>query len=301
MHVVVLQMDDRLPEDELQTQPSVTALVRLRFTRHNQKTAAARGWGYRCLTTGHEDKPPWWRKVFALRDLLVVDPERDQLIVLWMETDAHLTICQRNDPIKLATRDPQMSMWISPDAPPAVVPFNAGAFLVRGSTRGRALVNHWCSVYDPAVWARVPSKSNLSGLQKQSTTQAFHWKHTVGRWAGVAYEQGSFIHHLLPMAREYGIRRLPYYVFDEIDCRQPHQDSIVVHLHGRHAERVCAPEEQQCVFRVVHWKPWWYMTSWVWNIVHEAEPKWRIIVFFSVLIGMIVGCMFYHHRVSSAR
>ena len=77
-----------------------------------------RGWSYLLRTTGHEDKPPWWRKVFAIRDLLVNDPQPDELLVLWLDSDAHMTECTGIDPVQLAQRDAAACMWISPDAPP---------------------------------------------------------------------------------------------------------------------------------------------------------------------------------------
>jgi hypothetical protein len=269
MRTLVLQMDDRLEGDTALLQPSPDAQIRLTFTRHNRTVAQGRGCAYQFQPGGHQENPPWWRKVFAMRDVFSNDPEPHELLVLWMDSDAMLTDCGSLDPSGLATRYPKNCMWISPDAPPAQSGFNAGSFLVRGTNAGRALLWEWCSKYNPHNWVRRrqserPTMSVREGLEKQGLDQPLWWQNTVGGWAGPAFEQGSFAESFLPAADRYGIVIMPYYVFNEVDCKRPHQHSITVHLYGSHASRKCSLPHLPCVYRAVHWKPViWFVSGWI--------------------------------------
>ena len=219
--------------------------------------------------------PPWWWKVFAVRDVIRQDPNPDTLLVLWMDADAVLTPCGRMDPVQLALSDVGHCMWISPDAPPAQYAFNAGVFLIRGSVKGRQLMDAWCALYRPEHWQRVHNNPTTSvtnttvliGEDRQSSHRPWRWQHVVGSWGGEAFEQGSFCAHILPQAAHYGIVSLPYYVFNEVHCNAPHHHSLAVHMYGQHAAVQCE-EPQQCVGRSLHWQPILHR-SWVFVVDHR--------------------------------
>ena len=158
MRLVVLQIDNRLPEDmHAVSFGSATkdASMRVQFTFRNQEIIRKKGWVHDLRFTGDDDKPPWWWKVFAMRDLFLADPDPASLLVLWMDTDAVLADCTGSCPIQLAVNDPTACMWISPDEVPWRSPFNAGAFLIRGTATGQRLLDDWCKLYDPRMWQEV--------------------------------------------------------------------------------------------------------------------------------------------------
>jgi hypothetical protein len=173
--------------------------------------------------------------------------------MVFVRTSTMRPQCTGTDPVRLAENDVLKCLWMSPDVSVMQSPFNAGAFLVRGTVSGRRLIADWCALYDPNMWttthAGPPASTDhdtvRTGLQKQSNAAPRRWKNTVGSWAGEAFEQGSFVKHLWPRANQYGVQALPYYVFNEVDCTHPHNDSVCVHLHGVYVVRPCGPE--QCV------------------------------------------------------
>jgi hypothetical protein len=93
MRLTLLQMDDRLETDwqmPADTRPP-DSRVRVEFVNRNRVLTQARGWSHVLRTTGYHHLPPWWWKVFAIRDLFHSDPDPSSLLVLWMDTDAALT------------------------------------------------------------------------------------------------------------------------------------------------------------------------------------------------------------------
>ena len=301
MRLTVLQIDNRLSEDATnanlspergifsdEIDPAQDAALRLAFTAENRLRVLSRGWKYDFRQWGDPMQPPWWWKVFVIRDIFEQDPDPVDLLVLWMDTDALVTECRIGGPVSLATNEPTACMWISPDAPPSRSPFNAGCFLVRGSPAGRTLMRTWCSLYDPGVWQRVLQPTQTSeptavrfGLEKQPLDQPTRWLFIAGRWAGDAFEQGAFTRHILPHADRYGLRRLPYYVFNEVRCEFPHARSITIHMSGHLAGLPCSVNEQRCVNHHMHWRPFVWKT--MQSVLYTNEKKWIFIMVLVVL------------------
>lgn len=202
MRLVVLQIDDRIAEDAVlhPSARSKDATMRLQFLADNQRRVAERGWEHDLRLTPYDaDMPPWWWKVFAIRELMQRDAQPASLLVLWMDTDAMLSTCRMTDPLRLARCYPSSCMWISPDAPQFhLAPFNAGVFLVRGSPAGRRLMDAWCALYRPSHWTRIineatppSSETVVTGLERQPRGRRWRWQHIVGPWAGKAFEQAG--------------------------------------------------------------------------------------------------------------
>ena len=316
MRVTVLQIDNRLSEDATQSTlspnrgifsdqvcPVWDAALRLSFTTENRIRVLSRGWKYDFRESGNAMQPPWWWKVFAIHDIFEQDSDPRDLLVMWMDTDALVTNCHIDGPVSLATSDPAACMWISPDAPPARSPFNAGCFLVRGSAAGRTLMRTWCSLYDPGVWHRVPqplqmqtSTSVRVGIEKQARDQQNHWMFTSGQWAGDAFEQGAFSQHILPHAKRYGVQSLPYYVFNEVHCESPHAKSITVHMSGHFALLPCRFDQQRCVNRRLHWRPFF------WKTIHFAdEKKWCASMCLPAIVVLVILLLWWWCKSSSGQ
>ena len=145
-----------------------------------------------------------------------------------------------------------------PDAPGSASVFNAGVFLVRGTPAGRRILDDWCALYNRSLWTRVPwdgsSSSSVSVSlnipdKQQRSLQNWRWQFLARTWAGEAFEQGTFVRHILPLATEYGIRSMPYYVFNEVHCVQPHRHSIAFHMYGNYSRLSCVGPSEGCVMR----------------------------------------------------
>lgn len=206
MRLLVLQVEDR--RDPLTD----------RLMEHNQRVCAAHhGVRYVRRTQGWEDRPPYWRKVFALAELMAAHRHEVEF-ALWLDSDALFAQYDTMGPLDVPARWPGFAMWLSPDAPPRYgAPFCAGVFLLRNDRLGRRLVRTWRGMYRPDRWSR---------------DDGGRWT-CAGGFAGPDYEQGAFIDRILRApAWAPHLCVLPYHVFNAVDCAHLHGDTVTVHLAG---------------------------------------------------------------------
>lgn len=183
------------------------------FMEHNRRVAAKYEFEYvQINTTYDENLPPYWWKVFALRNIMYDRPDVD--LVMWLDSDAFLAQYDTRNPVMIAESDPDHEMWVSPDTWPDPWSFNAGSFVVRNSPTGRAIMDKWVSLYNPARWNKVQGK----------------WK-ADGPWAGPDYEQGSFANNIQDDA-SFRIKTFPSYVLSNTSCKNIHPDTVSVHTYG---------------------------------------------------------------------
>lgn len=205
--LLLLQIEDR-------SDPMLNAFIDI-----NRKMCKKHGVEYVFLKQGRPDIPHYWWKIFELNRIM--QERKDIELVMWLDSDAFLTQWKRINPIQLANAHPNVTMFISPDAPPKyTAKFCAGSFVLRNNENGRHLMSEWQSYYDPSKWEKYDNG---------------RWK-TKGYFGGSDYEQGAFIDKLLPYANQKNILSLPYYVFNENKCTNPHPDSISIHLAGEYKE-----------------------------------------------------------------
>lgn len=184
-----------------------------RFLQHNQDLSKKHGFEHVWIKHEYDASlPPWWWKVFCMRKLMSERPDVD--LMMWLDSDAFLCQYEKRNPQHLAAEQPDVNMWVSPDAFPDPSEFNAGSYIVRNNAVGHQILDEWVSLYDATRW----TKSNG------------RWK-SQGPWAGLDYEQGSFAKHLLPKA-SYRIQQLPSYVLNHPSCRKLSDSTISVHLYG---------------------------------------------------------------------
>jgi hypothetical protein len=206
MRLLVLQIENR-------DDPMLNA-----FMKMNRDMCQKHGAEYMFLDSSTVNAPPYWWKVFEIDRIM--QNRNDIDLIMWLDSDAFLSQWKRNNPIQLAMQYPKANVFVSPDAPPKYsATFCAGSFLIRNNETGRRLVDKWKDLYNKERW------TNKNG----------HWK-TEGSFGGLDYEQGSFIEHFLSQAKEWGIIILPYYIFNETNCKSPHHDSISTHLAGHYKE-----------------------------------------------------------------
>jgi hypothetical protein len=187
--------------------------------QRNKDVATKYGFDHVFLSHGDETIPHYWQKVFALDQLM--HERKDIDLFMWLDSDAFIIQWSKKNVFHLVSNDSQNVMWISPDAPKYYASFCAGAFLVRNNSQGRDIIGRWKSLYQPKMWTKHDNGSWISN----------------GEFAGPYYEQGAFIEHILPHANELGIKVLPYYVFNEINCDSPNPASITVHLAGNYKDQ----------------------------------------------------------------
>lgn len=125
------------------------------------------------LKGGYEQYPPWWRKVFVVKELL-----NTYEAVLWVDTDAaivghsHFKTLFDNKHFFLSPNPPMLN-WSALSTFSA--PFCAGIWGVRASEEGKTIMKVWSDCYNPLNWKR----------------QGAQWIGS-GAYAGPSYEQGAF-------------------------------------------------------------------------------------------------------------
>jgi hypothetical protein len=123
---------------------------------------------------GYEEYPPWWRKVFLVKELLT-----HYEAIMWVDSDAsivgsfHFKDLFRDRHFVLSPNPPMLdneslSMFSAP--------FCAGVWAVRSSPQGIALMERWAQLYEKKNWK----------------VEGNNWTHLQGIYAGIAYEQGAF-------------------------------------------------------------------------------------------------------------
>ena len=218
--LIVLQIEDR---------PCKHLHVQCALMRRNERACAQHGIEYHFMSRPLPAIPPFWRKVFVVKHILDTRPDVD--FVMWVDSDAWLYDIENRHPLKLTTRHPSASFWISPDPPVWNAPTNAGVFLVRNDVAGRDVMAAWQAQYKPRTWCK-----DARG----------RWK-TSGAWAGPTYEQGAFNANVLKDARyKPHIRVLPWYVFCETQLKKPHKRCIVIHLAGGYKHKLTLPDSKTC-------------------------------------------------------
>lgn len=211
--VLVLQNDDR--EDGY-----IKPLRAL-----NQFWAKRQGYNYRFLKSGgYSRMPPWWRKVFLVRDACrkghtVIYLDSD---AVWHDPDAPLEmVATRHGTEKLQAGiyiGKGVGFWKPVDA-------NAGVFIAHGR-RGKELMEAWCALYTNEVaqkWTASMSSNRM------------HWQWS-GAWAGETFEQGAFVKHLLNRP---GVHAVPWGILNSHSIGQVTR-CLVKHFYGPHKANINA-------------------------------------------------------------
>jgi hypothetical protein len=193
-NVALLQFDDR--DDQ--------ALYPLdRLAARNAAYAAAHGYEHIFVRSHPNLVPVFWHKLALIEQALA-----NHEFVAWLDTDA--VIHDLNLEIEKLFTGPEM-MIFSGDLPiyPKPLAFNAGVFFCRGE-RARALMREWASLYPSQLWRKMDGQ----------------WNFADHKWAGPAYEQGSFAEKLLPKY-ESQFRFLPWQL---LQSPYPLAQSLTLHF-----------------------------------------------------------------------
>lgn len=166
------------------------------------------------LRSGPIDKPPYWWKVSVLLEMLKTSKYD---IVCWTDSDAYVNDTDRDIRTFFSDTENNISMIICPDPEPWTSKFMAALFIVKNVQTSINIFEDWLALYNEDAW------------QKSSNGK---WKYIGGNaWAGLDYEQGAFIEGIMPKYHSV-IKILPWYVFHETNCLEPHPNCWSIHIPG---------------------------------------------------------------------
>ncbi|MDM9626476.1 hypothetical protein QTL95_11250 [Rhizobium sp. S152] len=216
MKIAVIQFDDR----PIEVLAHVATLI-----GRNAQYAKQHGYEYAFVNRLGMDIPPFWAKPHIAKHYLNAGYDA----VLWLDTDA--VVHDIDMPVDRFFSNDEVFVYSS-DNPVWRSPFNAGVFMCRGQ-RGLELMTEWAALYPPDLWEKT-------GQQ---------WICRDPRWAGPAYEQGSFVTHMLPKYALSGLlKRLPWEV---LQAPFPMKGSFTLHFAGQFKPNIgvysAPPSEQLAV------------------------------------------------------
>lgn len=137
--------------------------------------------------------PPWWRKVFAMRDLM----RRPVDYVMWLDSDAAFAPRAFGIPIAAMFENesgpggggPVVHVGRDPLIYGFLAKLNAGVFAVRNDEAGKAFVEEWCSGFDKSKWCPPGEECPGDGDMYPIGGGSRAWK-TSEAWAEGNFEQG---------------------------------------------------------------------------------------------------------------
>jgi hypothetical protein len=140
----------------------------------NKEYCKEKGYDYKFFSKGYENVPPYWRKVFLVKEFL-----NFYSVVVWVDTDAAIV---SNEAVDTLFR-PQTHFAFSPN--PNLLhlsmldmlsaPFCAGVWAVKSTPQGKTIMDYWSNSYNPKKWSLKDGK----------------WIADCP-YGGYCYEQGSF-------------------------------------------------------------------------------------------------------------
>lgn len=198
-HIAILQIEDR-------NNPFFELAININKSYCNQHQI-----DHILHTTGPTDKPPYWWKVVGIIDLL---KSNQYDIICWMDSDAYVYDTKR-DIRTFFSNTKNESIIICPDPPPWKSKFMAAVFMVKNNHTSVSIFDNWLKMYNPNSWKKMSNDK---------------WQYIGnGTWAGTDYEQGAFVEEIMPKYQP-NIKILPWYVFHEINCSNPHLDCWSIHI-----------------------------------------------------------------------
>jgi galactosyl transferase GMA12/MNN10 family len=205
--ILLLQIEDR--KTELLT----------KFIQHNKKICNENDIRYVFMEKSDFHVPPYWQKIFELNKHMENNPEIEY--AMWLDSDAILVNFTKSKMQNFLETHKDYSFIISKDMPPWDSEFNAGSFIVKNDDIGKKIMKDWLEKYNPDKWSYENSL----------------WS-TESAWAGIEYEQGSFVYYILgnPDYAKH-ILQLPYFTLNNNSCNSDNNDqNIASHLAGHFKE-----------------------------------------------------------------
>lgn len=198
MKVAIVQYDNRNEHDL----GAMGGLIKI-----NANYAKKHGYEHIFYQDVYLNVPPYWAKVFAVLDAI----NRGFDIVLWLDSDAVVHDFEKT--VESFFEGPEVFIYSS-DCGIWPEFFNAGIFFVK--KEAKRVVEEWAGLYDESLWVKEPE----------------WWRHCQGRWAGEAFEQGTFTEHIIPKY-ENVLKKIDW---QTIQSPYPTDKSFIVHFAGKFRE-----------------------------------------------------------------
>lgn len=198
MKIAIVQFDSRPPDALGFLAPLIV---------RNSHYAKQHGYEHFFVSRLGMDIPPFWAKPHVVMFYLKSGYD----IVLWLDTDA--VVHDLAMPVTRFFVGDEVFIYAS-DNPVWRSSFNAGVFICKGIV-ALDLMLEWAALYQPDQWEKHEND----------------WRCRDARWAGPAYEQGSFAINILPKYGQSGLfKQLPWEV---LQSPFPVDNSFTLHFAER--------------------------------------------------------------------
>lgn len=138
------------------------------LVKQNTEFCQSAGYDHLFVSGTLEELPPYWAKVFAVRNV-AASGRYDS--ILFLDTDAVVM----DESLRMDDLFREGGHFVA--GGPGKM--NAGVFAVKCNRHGLAILEDWASCYDPSDWTFSPHKE----------TAKLKWRTKGGEWAGPGYEQ----------------------------------------------------------------------------------------------------------------
>lgn len=149
--------------------------------------------------------PPYWEKIFIVRDLLPY-----YSWVFWLDSDAVIY----NMEMEIPGLELPFDFIFTSDPPCWSSPFNAGVFLIKNTPVSFKILEDWVSGYNPKRWTFNGSKWFCPGV-----------------WSGPDYEQGFFVKNIMKKYEDH-IKALDWYIYNTPCYHYIHDKTFTIHFAG---------------------------------------------------------------------
>jgi len=206
--IVIIQMEDR--KNNLLD----------KFMYHNKIISEKYNIKYINIKKSLFNVPPYWAKIFEIKKIINENPSINYFI--WLDSDAFLFSFNYKKLQNFLLKFQNYSIIMTWDMPPWTGKFNAGSFIIKNDKNSKNILNKWISYYNSSKWK----------------FQNNNWI-TNSEWAGIDYEQKSFVIYILENKKYKNfIIQLPYYYLNNNNCTSYKDNTYIVHLAKKHKENI---------------------------------------------------------------
>jgi len=199
---------------------------------------------YMFISSYDYDMPVYWMKVKIITDMLNNNSKYKGII--WLDSDAVFTNIDKS--IRDILNNDK-SFYIATDPPKwGEKVLNVGTWIVKNNNIGIKIMNDWLNNYNPSLWIKKDD----------------NW-HTDEKWAGIAYEQGTFNDIIYPKYKN-DIQILSWDIFNN-DTRS-NKNAYISHYMVHVREKINKEYYNENIEYYIPKKTWTYWDS---NIPPSVE------------------------------